>query len=55
MAYAAGRSKTARIADELERILDQLDEAGDLVCAAHLQYVIDKLRVDQQTAQLALH
>lgn len=55
MTCAAGRLRTARIADELELLLDQLDEAGNLVCAAHLQYVIDKLRVDQGKALLALH
>lgn len=38
-------SLTSGISCELAVIVDRLEKANELVCAAHLQFVIDKLEM----------
>lgn len=41
-------SKIRRLASQLSAIVDELERGDELICAAHLQFVIDKLEMPNQ-------
>lgn len=40
--------KIRRLASQLSAIVDELEQAEELICAAHLQFVIDKLAMPRR-------
>ncbi len=47
------RSSLAAMMNDLQSVLDRIDAAVELVCAAHLQLVIDTLQQNEAAADLA--
>lgn len=41
-------AKIRRLANQLSAIVDELERADELICAAHLQFVIDKLEMSNR-------